>query len=59
MDETSKRPRLRGQVLLSRRRKKRRRLTMMTWDDTDFLVSIKVRLDGYLCNALLIFIAPN
>ena len=30
----------------------------MTWDGTDFLVSIKLRLDGRICNALIIFNTP-
>ena len=42
--------------------KNRRRLTKptttMPWDRTEFLVSIKIRIDGRVCNALLIFIAP-
>ena len=31
--------------------------TTMTWDSTAFLVSIKARIDGCVCNALIIFIA--
>ena len=39
-------------------RMSRSTITIMTQDSTAFLVSIKVRLDGRVCNALLIFIAP-
>ena len=38
----------------------RRRLTTttMTWDGTAFFVLIKLRLDGHVCNTILIFIVP-
>ena len=55
MDEKRKRKGWWGKGRLRRRR----RSTKMTWYSTAFLVSIKVRLDGHVCNALIIFIAPQ
>ena len=54
MDEMRKKPGLGGQGKL------RRRLMMpaMTWDGAAFLVLITVRIDGCVCNTLLIFIDP-
>ena len=40
------------------RRRRRSTTTTMTWYSTAFLVFIKVRLDGRVCNSLLIFIDP-
>ena len=56
MYETSKRPGWGGQRRF--RRMSRLKTTTMTWDGMEFLVFIKARLDGSVCNKLLNFIAP-
>ena len=53
------RKRVGGGVQWRLRRRMRSATTKMTWDGTYFLVSINVRLDGRVCNALLIFIAHS
>ena len=55
MNETRKRQGWGVKRILRRRR--RYMTTAMTRDSTAFLVSIQLRLDGGVCNALLIFIA--
>ena len=57
MDDTRKRPGWGGQGLF--RRSRGLTTTTMTWGSAEFLVSIKVSLDGRVFNAILVFVDPS